>query len=349
MINYVIGHIPEEEIEILDKGCTLACEAVIDIINSKSDKEKKSSLNQLQGVLGKKIREIKGDFVDLLVDIEANIDYPEYDIEEVRREKVTDVLDKNIDKLQRLENSFESGKVLKNGVNTVIIGKPNVGKSSLLNVLLKEERAIVTEIPGTTRDTIEEYLTIKGIPLKITDTAGIRETADIVEEIGVEKSMKALETAELALIILDGTKKLEKEDFDILDKVKNKKHIIIINKIDLDSNIEKDKLNDENIIEISTKTLSGIEKLEDKIECMFNQNELDVDNEIVVTNIRHKHLVTKARLQIEHIKEALKSGIPIDMISIELQNAVQFLGEITGETVSEDVVNGIFKKFCVGK
>ena len=161
--------------------------------------------------------------------------------------------------------------------------------------------------------------------------------------------MKALETAELALIILDGTKKLEKEDFDILDKVKNKKHIIIINKIDLDSNIEKDKLNDENIIEISTKTLSGIEKLEDKIECMFNQNELDVDNEIVVTNIRHKDLITKARLQIEHIKEALKSGIPIDMISIELQNAVQFLGEITGETVSEDVVNGIFKKFCVGK
>ena len=234
-------------------------EAVIDIINSKSDKEKKSSLNQLQGVLGKKIREIKGDFVDLLVDIEANIDYPEYDIEEVRREKVIDVLDKNIDKLQRLENSFESGKVLKNGVNTVIIGKPNVGKSSLLNVLLKEERAIVTEIPGTTRDTIEEYLTIKGIPLKITDTAGIRETDDIVEEIGVEKSMKALETAELALIILDSTKKLEKEDFDILDKVKNKKHIIIINKIDLDSNIEKDKLNDENIIEISTKTLSGIE------------------------------------------------------------------------------------------
>lgn len=324
-------------------------EAVIDIINSKSDKEKKSSLNQLQGVLGKKIREIKGDFVDLLVDIEANIDYPEYDIEEVRREKVIDVLDKNIDKLQRLENSFESGKVLKNGINTVIIGKPNVGKSSLLNVLLKEERAIVTEIPGTTRDTIEEYLTIKGIPLKITDTAGIRETDDIVEEIGVEKSMKALETAELALIILDGTKKLEKEDFDILDKVKNKKHIIIINKIDLDSNIEKDKLNDENIIEISTKTLSGIEKLEDKIECMFNQNELDVDNEIVVTNIRHKDLITKARLQIEHIKEALKSGIPIDMISIELQNAVQFLGEITGETVSEDVVNGIFKKFCVGK
>lgn len=324
-------------------------EAVIDIINSKSDKEKKSSLNQLQGVLGKKIKEIKGEFVDLLVDIEANIDYPEYDIEEVRREKILDVLNKNIDKLQKLENSFENGKVLKNGVNTVIIGKPNVGKSSLLNVLLKEERAIVTEIPGTTRDTIEEYLTINGIPLKITDTAGIRETDDIVEEIGVEKSIKALETAELVLILLDGTKKLEKEDFDILEKVKNKKHIIIINKIDLNTQIDKDKIKDENIIEISTKTLDGIQELEDKIEGMFNQNELDVDNEIVVTNIRHKDLITKARLQIEHIEEALKAGLPIDMISIELQNAVQFLGEITGETVSEDVVNGIFKKFCVGK
>lgn len=324
-------------------------EAVIDIINSKSDKEKKSSLNQLKGILGKKIKEIKADFVDLLVDIEANIDYPEYDIEEVRREKILKVLEENIEKMDKLEKSFESGKVLKNGVNTVIVGKPNVGKSSLLNVLLKEERAIVTEIPGTTRDTIEEYLTVRGVPLKITDTAGIRKTEDLVEGIGVEKSIKALENAELVLILLDGTKCLEKEDYEILEKVKNKKHLVIINKTDLDSNIEKEKLVDENIVEISTKTLDGIEKLEEKIEKMFNQNEVDVDTEIVITNLRHKDLITKAKEQIKHIDEALKAGLPIDMVSIELQNAVQFLGEITGETVSEDVVNGIFKKFCVGK
>lgn len=324
-------------------------EAVIDIINSKSDKEKKSSLNQLKGVLGRKIKEIKADFVDILVDIEANIDYPEYDIEEVRREKIFKVLEENIEKMDKLEKSFESGRVLKNGVNTVIVGKPNVGKSSLLNVLLKEERAIVTEIPGTTRDTIEEYLTVRGVPLKITDTAGIRKTEDLVEGIGVEKSIKALENAELVLILLDGTKCLEKEDYEILEKVKSKKHLIIINKTDLNSNIEKEKLYGEDIVEISTKTLDGMEKLEEKIEKMFNQNEVDVDTEIVITNLRHKDLITKAKEQIKHIDEALKVGLPIDMVSIELQNAVQFLGEITGETVSEDVVNGIFKKFCVGK
>lgn len=324
-------------------------EAVIDIINSKSDKERKSSVNQLQGVLGRKISEIKGNFVDLLVDIEANIDYPEYDIEEVRREKIFEILDKNIKELIKLEKSFESGKILKNGVNTVIVGKPNVGKSSLLNTLLKEERAIVTEIPGTTRDTIEEYLTIKSVPLKITDTAGIRETNDIVEGIGVEKSMKALDEAELVLILLDGTKELEQEDYNILNKVKDKKHIVIINKIDLETIIEKEKLDTKNVIEISAKTLQGIDLLENKIEEMFNHNDIDVDSEIIVTNIRHKDLIVKAREQIENIKNALNTGVPIDMISIELQNAVQYLGEITGETVSEDVVTGIFKKFCVGK
>ena len=184
-------------------------EAVMDIINSKSVKEKKASVNQLQGVLGKKITEIKANFIDLLVDIEANIDYPEYDIEDVRREKIEKILDENIEKLSKLEASYESGKVLKNGVNTVIVGKPNVGKSSLMNVLLKEERAIVTEIPGTTRDTIEEYLTIKGVPLKIIDTAGIRETTDVVEGIGVQKSKKAILEAELVLIMLDATRRLE--------------------------------------------------------------------------------------------------------------------------------------------
>ena len=324
-------------------------EAVMDLINSKSLKEKNASLNQLEGVLGKKIADIKGKFVDLLVDIEANIDYPEYDVEEVRREKIESVLDECIDDLTKLENSFESGKVLKNGVNTVIVGKPNVGKSSLMNVLLKEERAIVTEIPGTTRDTIEEYLTIRGVPLKIIDTAGIRETSDIVEGIGVEKSKKALKDAELVLVLLDSTKALEPQDYQLLEEIKNKNHIILINKVDMESKIEKDKIKDENVLEISAKNLIGIDELEEKIEQMFGMNEINVDDEIVITNIRHKELINKAKIQIQNVQTALKSGVPIDMISIELQNAVQYLGEITGETVSEDVISGIFKKFCVGK
>lgn len=324
-------------------------EAVMDIINSKSEKEKKSSINQLNGSVGKKISEIKSNFVDLLVDVEANIDYPEYDIEEVRREKILKILDENIEKLQVLEDSFENGKILKSGVTTAIVGKPNVGKSSLMNVLLKEERAIVTEIPGTTRDTIEEYISIRGIPLKIIDTAGIRETTDIVEEIGVKKSKKALDEAELVLILLDGSKELEDEDYSLLEKVKDKKHIIIINKIDVESKINKEILTDESVIEISAKNLLGIDTLEEKIEEMFNTNQIDVDNEVIITNVRHKDLISKAKDQVKHIKDSLNSGIPIDMISIELQNAVQYLGEITGETVSEDVISGIFKKFCVGK
>lgn len=324
-------------------------EAVMDLINSKSLKEKSASLNQLEGVLGKKIAEIKGNLVDLLVDIEANIDYPEYDVEDVRREKIDKVLEENIAKLDKLEKSFEDGKLLKNGVNTVIVGKPNVGKSSLLNVLLKEERAIVTEIAGTTRDTIEEYVTIKGIPLKIVDTAGIRETQDVVEGIGVEKSLKALKEAELVLMILDATKELEDEDFKILDEIKDKNHIILINKIDMESKIEKSTLNDENVLEISAKTLEGIDELEQKIEEMFNINEINVNDEILVTNIRHKELISKAKEELKSVKHAINSGVPVDMISIELQNAVQNLGEITGETVSEDVISGIFKKFCLGK
>ena len=206
-------------------------EAVIELINSKSNKESKASLKQLEGLLGEKIRDIKTNIVDLLIDIEANIDYPEYDIEEVRREKIVKVLNENIVKLNNLEKSFDSGKILRDGIKTVIVGKPNVGKSSLLNRLVKEERAIVTEIAGTTRDTIEEYITIRGIPLKLIDTAGIHETEDLVESIGVDKSKKALEEADLVLVMLDSTKELSKEDIEILDNAKNKTHIILINKI----------------------------------------------------------------------------------------------------------------------
>ena len=215
-------------------------EAVMDVINSKSIKENKISIQQLEGYLGRKIRTIKEKIIDILVDIEANIDYPEYDLEEVQREKISRVLEESLLELETLENSFEEGKILKEGINTVIVGRPNVGKSSLLNALLKEDRAIVTSIAGTTRDTIEESLTVKGIPLKIIDTAGIRETNEIVEGIGVEKSKKALERADLVLLILDSTEGITTEDKDLLNLIKDKNYIVLINKIDVGTKIVKE-------------------------------------------------------------------------------------------------------------
>lgn len=324
-------------------------EAVIELINSKSDKESKASYKQLEGLLGAKIKEIKQGIIDLLVDIEANIDYPEYDIEEVRRERIYNVLSTNVSKLEILEKSFESGKILRDGVSTVIIGKPNVGKSSLLNRLVKEDRAIVTEIAGTTRDTIEEYITIRGIPLKLVDTAGIHETDDIVESIGVNKSKKAIDESELVLLMLDATRELSKEDEELLEATKNKNRIILINKIDEDKKINKDMFKNDKVIEISTKTLAGLEELEETIEEMFNISELNIENEIVITNVRHKNLIHKAAEEIKNAIISIKNGLPIDMLSIDLQEALQNLGEITGESISEEVVKGIFAKFCVGK
>ncbi len=324
-------------------------EAVIELINSKSDKESKASYKQLEGLLGAKIKEIKQDIIDLLVDIEANIDYPEYDIEEVRRERIYNVLSANVAKLETLEKSFESGKILRDGVSTVIIGKPNVGKSSLLNRLVKEDRAIVTEIAGTTRDTIEEYITIRGIPLKLIDTAGIHETDDIVESIGVNKSKKAIDESELVLLMLDATRELSREDGELLEATKNKNRIILINKIDADKKINKDMFKNDKVIEISTKTLAGLEELEETIEEMFNISELNIENEIVITNVRHKNLIHKAAEEIKNAIVSIENGLPIDMLSIDLQEALQNLGEITGESISEEVVKGIFAKFCVGK
>ena len=323
-------------------------EAVIDLINSKSEKEGKASIKQLEGKLGNEIRGIKDEIISLLADIEANIDYPEYeDIEDVRREKIDEILENQINRLYKLEQSFESGKILKNGIMTAIVGKPNVGKSSLLNMLLKEERAIVTEIAGTTRDTIEECVTIKGITLRLIDTAGIRETEDIVENIGVEKSKKALENAELVLFLIDGSTGILPEDREILEAVKDKNHIVLINKIDI-KNQEID-INTDNVIRISAKTGEGIEDLENKIEEMFNLKKLDTENEFIITNIRHKDLLNKARNGLKQAKETILNGLPIDMISINIKTAIESLGEILGESISEDVLNKIFEKFCVGK
>lgn len=328
-------------------------ESIIDIINSKTEKEAKASINQLQGYLSENIGKIRHELLDIMADIEASIDYPEYDIEEVTNSKAIKLLENVKSKLKILEESFNSGKVLKEGIKTAIIGRPNAGKSSLLNTILKEERAIVSDREGTTRDTIEELVTIKGIPLKIIDTAGIRKTSDKIEEIGVEKALKVAEDADLILAIIDNTKELNEEDLKILNLVKNKNAIILLNKIDLQvNNLEKNEniINaNKKVIKISTKNRDGIEELYKEIEKMFNIKEIDIDSGNLITNIRHKNQITNSIKNINEAINAINLNLPIDIISISIKETLEDLGKITGDNVGEDIINEIFSKFCLGK
>ena len=327
-------------------------EAVIDIINSKTDREAKASINQLEGNLSLEIKEIRKDLISMMADIEASIDYPEYDVEEVTTNKVREVLLKQKDRLKKLEKSFDNGKILKDGINTVIIGRPNAGKSSLLNILLNEERAIVTSVEGTTRDTIEEYISINGIPLKIIDTAGIREASDEVEKIGVEKAKKIAKESDLIIGIFDISRKMNKEDYEILDILKNKNSIIVLNKIDLDENnadLEKIKEVGKPVVQISTKTREGIDNLYKEIENLIETKEISSDNEIIVTNTRHKSLIIKAMDSVDKSLETIENKMPIDIIVVYVKDILENLGEITGETVTEDIIKEIFSKFCLGK
>ena len=328
-------------------------ESIMDLINSKTEKESKASINQLQGDLSNKINEIRHDLLDIMADIEASIDYPEYDIEEVTNSKALGILDNTKNKLESLKDTFRSGKILKEGIKTAIIGRPNAGKSSLLNKILKEERAIVSEIEGTTRDTIEEFITIKGIPLKIIDTAGIRKTSDKIEEIGVKKALDIAKDAELVLVILDNSKDLTEEDREILKLAESKNSIILLNKVDLkENNLENSeelkKLN-KRIIKISAKNGNGIEELYNEIENLFQIKNLETDGEIIITNIRHKNQIEYAINNINEAINAVKNNLPIDIISISIKQTLEDLGKITGENVSEDIINEIFSKFCLGK
>ena len=328
-------------------------ESIMDLINSKTEKESKASINQLQGDLSNKINEIRHDLLDIMADIEASIDYPEYDIEEVTNSKALGILDNTKNKLESLKDTFRSGKILKEGIKTAIIGRPNAGKSSLLNKILKEERAIVSEIEGTTRDTIEEFITIKGIPLKIIDTAGIRKTSDKIEEIGVKKALDIAKDAELVLVILDNSKDLTEEDREILKLAESKNSIILLNKVDLkENNLENSeelkKLN-KKIIKISAKNGNGIEELYNEIENLFQIKNLETDGEIIITNIRHKNQIEYAINNINEAINAVKNNLPIDIISISIKQTLEDLGKITGENVSEDIINEIFSKFCLGK
>lgn len=329
-------------------------ESVIDVINAKSEKEAKAGIKQLEGNLSKEINKIKQKIMNLMVNIEVSIDYPEYDdIEDVQNKQVLDMLKDVEGNLKKLEKTFDNGKILKEGIKTAIIGRPNAGKSSLLNAILKEERAIVTEFEGTTRDTIEEFVTINGVPLKLIDTAGIREAQDEVEKIGVAKARQIAEEADLVIAIFDSSKELTEDDLQILDAIKDKKSVILLNKIDLGNVIEK---NDKrlisvckNIAEVSALNGSGLENLYDKISEMFNLNEINLDNEVVITNIRHKDLVHKAIEKVHETCDTLENNMPIDIVAICIKDILECLGSITGEVVSEDIINEIFSKFCLGK
>ena len=331
----------------------LQAESVIDIINAKSEREAKTGIKQLEGFLSEKIAEIKKEIMDVMVNIEVVIDYPEYDVEDVTNKQVEDMLNSVQDKLEKLEKSFDNGKIIKEGIKTVIVGRPNAGKSSLLNAILKEDRAIVTEFEGTTRDTIEEFVTINGIPLKLVDTAGIRKAKDEVEKIGIEKTKEMTKEAELVIAIFDSSEELTKEDMEILDLIKDKKTIIVLNKSDLPSKTNENdvrlKKASESIINISALNKKGIEGLYDEISKLFNLNEINLDHEIVITNLRHKNLINKANKNVKKAKEALKQKMPLDIIAIFIKDILEDLGTITGEIATDDIIDEIFSKFCLGK
>lgn len=327
-------------------------EAVIDVINAKTEMEAGTAEKQLEGYLSEKIKEIRNMGISLMSDIEASIDYPEYDVEEVTREKLLNELNTMKLKLEELEQSFESGKLVKEGIKTAIIGKPNAGKSSLLNAMLKEERAIVTEYAGTTRDTIEEYINLKGIPLKIIDTAGIRQTDNEIEKIGIEKSRKATKEADLIIAIFDGSKELDNEDEEIIELIRDRNAIIVVNKEDIAKPNEKtlNKLNiGKQVVSISALKMSGIENIYKNIIELFEMDKITGDSSFMITNIRHKKLITNAKENVCKAIKTVNDKMPIDIIAIQIKDVLEELGTITGESVSEEIIKDIFAKFCLGK
>lgn len=328
-------------------------ESVIDIINAKTNKERATSIKNLEGGLSRDINNIRKKLMDVMIEIEVNIDYPEYDIEQVSNNRTKEELEKIKNELEKLVKSFENGKLIREGIKIAIVGRPNAGKSSLLNAFLREERAIVTEIEGTTRDTIEEYISLEGIPIKLIDTAGIRNTSETVERIGIEKSKKMLEEADFVIGIFDKSKELNEEDYEILELIKDKKGIIVLNKSDLKEkiNIEDKRFisNNKKIIEVSILKNDGLEKINEAILDEFKINEINIENDTIITNVRHKQLICDSIEQLNKAVETIEMNMPIDIIAVYIKGIMECLGEITGENVSEDIIANIFKKFCLGK
>lgn len=328
-------------------------EAVIDIIRSKTDSSLKMAVGQLSGVLSEKIRELRYEILQMIAHLEASIDFPEDDIEEMTIEEVTQGVRETMAKVEQLLATTQTGKVLRDGMATVIIGKPNVGKSSLLNALLNEKRAIVTDIPGTTRDIIEEYVNIQGIPLKIVDTAGIRETADIVERIGVERAREFVDKADLILVLLDSSNHLSTEDHQVLALLEGRQAIVLINKSDLPQVLEMDKVAElvpgKKVIRLSIADEIGLDQLEQSIVDMVYGGHIKQGESAIVNNVRQAHLIEQAGKHLEDVLITAEAGMPPDCLVIDLRAAWEKLGEVTGDTVGEDIISQIFTQFCIGK
>lgn len=333
-------------------------EAVINLINSKNTTQARIAANNLEGDLYKKIKEVREELIELMAHIEVSVDYPEYDYDEVENDNVISLLNKKIIEINNILSTYEQGKYIKDGVNVVILGKPNVGKSSLLNTLSRSQKAIVTEIPGTTRDVIEERINIGNIILNLSDTAGIRKTDDFVEKIGVKRSIEKIDEADLVIYLLNVESDIDDEDKEILSKIQNKgiKLITVINKIDKGQKLKFDSILDElkrfgvnEVIKMSVLNNEGIDELKNKIEEIFNTNDLDFENELIITNERHRDLLNKSKEYLEVAKKEIEDNEPIDIVSIVIKNATKSLGEIIGADVNQDIVNKIFEKFCLGK
>nr|WP_321314592.1 tRNA uridine-5-carboxymethylaminomethyl(34) synthesis GTPase MnmE [uncultured Ligilactobacillus sp.] len=329
-------------------------ESVLDIIEAKTDRSAQLALNHLGGSLAKLIRGLREDILDTLSKVEVNIDYPEYDGTEMittnlLKERTIEVREK----IQRLLETAQGGKILREGLATAIVGRPNVGKSSLLNYLLHEDKAIVTDVAGTTRDVIEEYVNIKGIPLKLIDTAGIRDTEDKVEKIGVERSRKAINQGDLVILVLNSSEPLTDEDRQLIDLTKDKQRIVILNKTDLPQQIEIDEIEKlvgrENIIETSIKNDVGVDELENRIKEMFAQGIENSQNEVIINNARHIALLNKAANSLDAVLTGINNGMPVDLCQTDMRDAWEYLGEITGDSYKDELLDELFSKFCLGK
>ena len=328
-------------------------EAIMDLIKAKGEKEAEESMNQLKGALSNQISKIEDELLSTITAIEVTVDYPEYDIEEVEnRDALKELLNAKND-LLKLKSGFNKGKILKDGIKTVILGRPNAGKSSLLNAILREDRAIVSSIEGTTRDTIEEYININGITLKMIDTAGIRQTENEIEKIGVKKAKDLANSADLIIAIFDISRDLSDEDLEIIDIIKNKNAIIVLNKSDImQNNLDVEnvvKKAGKKVIKISAKNGDGIDDLYKEIEELFDLNKISADNNVIITNERHKNQINKAISDIDLAIDSIEKNMPIDMTSIYIRQTLIDLGEITGKNVTDDIINNIFKNFCLGK
>ena len=327
-------------------------EAVIDVINAKNEYALKSSVSQLSGGMSRRIRALREKIIYEIAFIESALDDPEHISLDGYGEQLMEKLQPMIGELEKLVNSADNGRVMSEGVKTVILGKPNAGKSSLMNVLVGEERAIVTDIAGTTRDTLEEHIRLQGISLNVVDTAGIRDTDDVVEKIGVNKARGAAEDADLIIYVVDASIPLDENDRDIIEMVRGRKAVVLLNKTDLEQVVSKEQLEQETghvVIPISAKEETGIEDLEQEIKSMFYEGEIDFNDEVYVTNIRHKTALTESLSSLKLVQNSIEDGMPEDFYSIDLMNAYEQLGSIIGEAVEDDLVNEIFSKFCMGK